>query len=223
MTTIVHTLEADGIQLSFDLRRILSDVYLKCETGKITGLLGRNGQGKSCLMNIISGTLNSESNSVRVDGNVIRNARKRSGLLLYLPQFNFIPKSLKVKQVLADFNLACADFVNRFPEFADKLGDKVSELSGGQWRTVEIYIIAKAPSLFAMLDEPFTHLNPIQIDNIKAFLLEEKANKGFLITDHMYNHLLDISDHVYLLRNGKTHLTKTVNDLEELGYLMLNI
>lgn len=215
-------LEADGIQLSFGLRPILSDVYLKCQTGQITGLLGRNGQGKSCLMNIILGTLNSESNSVRFDGNVTRNAQKKPGLLLYLPQFNFIPKSLKVKQVLADFNLASADFVSRFPEFAEKLDQKVGELSGGQWRTVEIYIIAKAPSLFAMLDEPFTHLNPIQIDNIKAFLMEEKASKGFLITDHMYNHLLDISDNVYLLRNGKTHLTKSVDDLEELGYLVAN-
>jgi len=218
---MIHTLEADGIQLDFGLRRILSDIYLKCETGKITGLLGRNGQGKSCLMNVILGTLNSSSNSVRFDGTVTRNVGKRPDLLLYLPQFNFIPKSLKVKQVLDDFQLSYPDFENRFPEFKEKYNSKVSHLSGGQWRTVEIYIIAKTPSLFAMLDEPFTHLNPIQIDKIKEFLLEEKANKGFLITDHMYEHLLDISDTVYLLRDGKTHLTKTKQDLDNLGYVRL--
>jgi ABC-type lipopolysaccharide export system ATPase subunit len=72
-----------------------------------------------------------------------------------------------------------------------------------------------------MLDEPFTHLNPIQIENVKEFLLAEKANKGFLITDHMYNHLLDISDFVYLLKDGKTHFTKTVADLDTLGYIRL--
>jgi ATPase subunit of ABC transporter with duplicated ATPase domains len=48
-----HILEADSVQLQFGERKILSDVYLKCETGKITGLLGRNGEGKSCLMRII--------------------------------------------------------------------------------------------------------------------------------------------------------------------------
>jgi len=218
---MIHTLEADGIQLDFGLRRILSDVYLKCETRKITGLLGRNGQGKSCLMNIMLGTLNSSSNSVRFDGKVIRNAGKRSDLLLYLPQFNFIPKSLKVKQVLDDFQLPYPDFENRFPEFRERHDFKVSHLSGGQWRTVEIYIIAKTPSLFAMLDEPFTHLNPIQIEKIKDFLLEEKANKGFLITDHMYEHLLDVSDNVYLLKDGRTHLTKTIQDLDDLGYVRL--
>jgi len=218
---MIHTLEADGIQLDFDLRRILSDVYIKCETGKITGLLGRNGQGKSCLMNIILGTLKSSINSIRFDGNMVRNAGNRPDLLLYLPQFNFIPKSLKVKQVLDDFQLAYADFENRFPDFKEKHDSKVSHLSGGQWRTLEIYIIVKKPSLFAMLDEPFTHLNPIQIDKIKEFLLEEKANKGFLITDHMYTHLLDISDSVYLLKDGKTHLTKTIQDLDDLGYVRL--
>jgi ABC-type multidrug transport system ATPase subunit len=219
---MIHTLEADGIQLEFGLRRILSDVYIKCKTGKITGLLGRNGQGKSCLMNIMLGTLKPSISSVRFDGSMINNAGKRHDLLLYLPQFNIIPKSLTVKKVLDDFKLPYADFGNRFPEFTEKYDSKVSQLSGGQWRTLEIYIIAKAPSLFAMLDEPFTHLNPIQIEKIKEFLLAEKANKGFLITDHMYTHLLDISDSVYLLKDGKTHLARSIADLDELGYIRLD-
>jgi ABC-type multidrug transport system ATPase subunit len=216
-----NILEADGIELSFGLRKILSDVYLKCETGMITGLLGRNGQGKSCLMNVILGTLNSSSNSVRFNGNVIRNTHKKPGLVLYLPQFNFIPKSLTIKTVLNDFELAFDEFETIFPDFASRFDFKVSQLSGGQRRMLEIYIVVKAPSLFAMLDEPFTHLNPIQIDKVKAFLLAEKANKGLLITDHMYDHLLEVSDQVYLLKDGKTHLTNAVSDLESLGYVNL--
>jgi len=218
---MIHTLEADGIQLNFGLRQILSDVYLKCETGKITGLLWRNGQGKTCLMNIILGTLNSSINSIRFDGNITRKINKRPDLLLYLPQFNFIPQELTVKTVLEDFGLSADDLNRRFPEFESRHELKVKQLSGGQWRTLELYIVVKTPSLFAMLDEPFTHLNPIQIENIKQFLLEEKANKGFLITDHMYTHLLDISDNVYLLKDGQTHVAKTVDDLEELGYIRI--
>jgi len=218
---MIHTLEADGIQLNFGLRQILSNVYLKCETGKITGLLGRNGQGKTCLMNIILGTLNSSINSIRFDGNITRKINKRPDLLLYLPQFNFIPQELTVKTVLEDFGLSADDLNRRFPEFESRHELKVKQLSGGQWRTLELYIVVKTPSLFAMLDEPFTHLNPIQIENIKQFLLEEKANKGFLITDHMYTHLLDISDNVYLLKDGQTHVAKTVDDLEELGYIRI--
>lgn len=218
---MIHTLEADGIQLNFGMRQILSDVYMKCETGKVTGLLGRNGQGKTCLMNIILGTLNSSVNSIRFDGNVTHKVNKRPDLLLYLPQFNFIPKELTVKTVLEDFQLAAADLNTRFPEFEGRHDLKVNQLSGGQWRTLELYIVVKTPSMFAMLDEPFTHLNPIQIENIKQFLLEEKTNKGFLITDHMYNHLLDISDTVYLLKDGRTHPAKTIEELEQLGYVKL--
>lgn len=216
---MIHTLETDGIQLDFGLRRVLSDVYLKCETGKITGLLGRNGEGKSCLMKIISGNLNATSNSVRFDGHVVNHARSSPHLLLYQPQFNFIPRPLKVKQVLDDFGLTPADFLNWLPNF--KLDLKVSQLSGGQWRMLEIYVIAKAPSQFAMLDEPFTHLNPIQIEEIKVFLTGQKQHKGILITDHMYTHLLEISDTVYLLKDGRTHLVKTIDDLDTLGYIRL--
>jgi len=218
---MIHTLEADGIQLDFGIRHILTDVYIKCETGKITGLLGRNGQGKTCLMNIILGTLNSSVNSIRLDGKVTRKINKRPDLMLYLPQFNFIPKELTVKTVLEDFGLSADDLDRRFPEFESRHELKVKQLSGGQWRTLELYIIVKTPSLFAMLDEPFTHLNPIQIENIKQFLMEEKANKGFLITDHMYTHLLDISDNVYLLKDGRTHVANTADDLEELGYIRI--
>ncbi|MGS0014500.1 ATP-binding cassette domain-containing protein, partial [Escherichia coli] len=63
---MTHILEADGIQLSFYERKILSGIYLQCETGKITGLLGRNGQGKSCLMKIMFGSLPAEK-SIRFD------------------------------------------------------------------------------------------------------------------------------------------------------------
>lgn len=50
-----HILEVDSVILEFGNKRVLQDVYLKCETNHITGLLGRNGSGKSCLMNIMDG------------------------------------------------------------------------------------------------------------------------------------------------------------------------
>ena len=81
-----HKLEVDSIQLEFGQRRILSDIYFKCETGSITGLLGRNGQGKTCLMNIVYGSMKASSKSVQFDNVSIYEAFKRSDLLNYLPQ-----------------------------------------------------------------------------------------------------------------------------------------
>lgn len=215
-----HVLEIDGVQLEFNGKKILSSIYLSCETGKITGLLGKNGQGKSCLMKIIHGCLPCEK-SVRFDHMSIVESFKRPDLLVYLPQFNFIPASLTLRRVFQDFGLDYSSFQYRFPEFATRERVSIRHLSGGERRLIELYVIVKTTSQFALLDEPFTHLNPLQIEKVKELLIEEKANKGLLITDHMYRHVTDICDSLYVLTNGQTYLTKSITDIETLGYARL--
>lgn len=215
-----HVLEIDGVQLQFDGRKILSSIYLKCETGKITGLLGKNGQGKSSLMKIIYGSLPCEK-SVRFDHIAIFESFKRTDLLVYLPQFNFIPKFLSLRRVFQDFGMQYYEFQDRFPEFATRENSYVGSLSGGERRLIELYMIVKSISQFAMLDEPFTQLNPLQIEKVKELLKDEKPNKGLLITDHMYRHIIDICDSLYVLTKGQTYLTKTLGDIETLGYARL--
>ncbi len=215
---MIHKLEADSIFLEFGSRRILSDIYLKCETGKITGLLGRNGNGKTCLMNIIYGNLSANSKSIRFDDLTVQAAYKRPDLLLYLPQFNFIPQTLTLKRVFDDFDLDFFEFENCFPDFKSSHKSSLKSLSGGNRRLVEVYIVLKAKSKFAMLDEPFSHLSPIMIQAIMELMNEEKHRKGLLVTDHMFRNIIDISDDLYVLTGGKTHLTKAVEELEFLGY-----
>ncbi len=219
---MIHTLEADGIQLSFSERKILSDVYLKCETGRVTGLLGRNGEGKSCLMQIIYGSLPSQIKSIRFDGEYLDKPYTRSDLLAYMPQFNFIPGSLRVYRVFEDFQLDFPDFMRIFPAFTSTSKIRVADLSGGQRRLIELYIIVKSKARFAMLDEPFSHISPVQTDQIKELITDEKRNKGFLLTDHMYQHIMDISDDIYVLRNGKVHTTHSEREIEDLGYARLH-
>lgn len=213
-----HILEVDGVSLNFSGRVILSDIYLKSETGKIIGLLGRNGQGKSCLMKIISGTLKAESRSIRFDGKTVFELSGRSDLLLYLPQFNFIPSFLRLERIFKDFNLDISEFETQFPEFISRTKLKISEFSGGERRLVELYVLIKSKSQFALLDEPFTHISPLQIERIKKLLITEKENKGFIISDHMFKHITDIADSVYLLNDGKLYLTDSLEDLGTLGY-----
>lgn len=215
-----HYLEADSIQLSFGERKILSGVYIKSETGKITGILGRNGQGKSCLMRIIYGSLKTES-SIRFNGKAEFEVYRKPDLLVYLPQFNFIPKSLSLKRIFQDFELEYSIFENIFPEFSDRQKSIIRALSGGERRLIELYVILKSKSRFVMLDEPFTHLNPIQIEKVKELLIEERKNKGLIITDHMYRHILDVSDQLYVMANERTYLTKSLEDIEALGYVRI--
>jgi ABC-type multidrug transport system ATPase subunit len=161
---MLHKFEADSILLDFGTRRILSDIYFKCETGQITGILGRNGQGKTCLMNIVYGNLNPSSKSIRFDDISIFQAFKRPDLLTYLPQFNFIPSSLTLNRIFSDFELDYKEFENIFIEFAGKNNLPIKRLSGGQRRLIEVYVIIKSKSQFSMLDEPFSHISPLQIE-----------------------------------------------------------
>ena len=218
---MTHTFEADGIILEFGTRRILSDIYFKCETGKITGILGRNGQGKTCLMNVVYGSLNAISKSIRFDNVSIFQAFKRPDLLTYLPQFNFIPSFLSLKRIFSDFDLNYNEFEILFPEFKSKYNFIIRNLSGGQRRLIEVYVIIKAKSRFSMLDEPFSHLMPLQIDKIKEIINNERKTKGFLITDHMFRQVTDICDNLYILTEGKAHLTNDITEIERLGYARL--
>lgn len=214
-----HSLEVDSIILEFDTKRVLQDVYLKNETGKTTGILGRNGTGKTCLMNIIYGELQTNNKSIRIDGRAIFEGYRNPGTFRYLPQFNFIPGNLKIKRVFKDFSLNFAKFIEYFPEFEKYYNLKVKNLSGGEIRILEIYSILASKTKFCMLDEPFSQVMPLHVDTIKSIINDEKKSKGIIITDHLYEHIIDICDEIYVIVNGKTYLTKDITDLIKLGYI----
>ncbi len=213
-----HTLEVDGVILEFNSKRILQDVYLKSESGKVTGLLGRNGSGKSCLMKIIYGELVPNDKSVRIDGHALPNRYRNPDDIRYLPQSEFIPKSLTVKRIFKNFELDFLDFANEFPEFEKFYNSKFRSLSGGEQRILEIYSILASKTKFCMLDEPFSQVMPVHVEKIKGLILREKKNKGIIITDHLYQYIIDICDNLYVISSGKTHLTKSLQDIEILGY-----
>jgi len=218
MGKMIQTLEADSIILEFGNKRILQDVYLKCETNSITGLLGRNGAGKSCLMNIIYGTLKPYNGTISINKKVLLRKYRKPADLMFLPQFNFIPQSLTLKRIFQDFKLDFIAFVNEFPEFEKYYNTKIGILSGGEIRIVEIYLIISSETKFCLLDEPFSHIMPLHIDRIKKLLKKESGKKGILVTDHLYEHIIDICNNIYLIKEGTTHHIKNLEDIELLGY-----
>jgi ABC-type lipopolysaccharide export system ATPase subunit len=63
---------------------------------------------------------------------------------------------------------------------------------------------------------------PLHVESIKRLILREKENKGIIVTDHLYQHIVDICDSLYIINNGKTYLTKSIQDLVALGYIRMN-
>lgn len=214
-----HSLEVDSIILEFGTKRVLQDVYIKNETGMTTGILGRNGSGKTCLMNIIFGELKTNNKSIRLDGEAINDGYRKPEFLRYLPQFDFIPRNIKVKRVFKDYDLSFSQFIKHFPSFEKYYNLKVNNLSVGERRILEVFSILTSKTKFCMLDEPFSQVMPVHVETIKRIIHDEKSNKGILITDHLYEHILDICDEIYVITNGKTYLVRELNDLISLGYI----
>jgi ABC-type multidrug transport system ATPase subunit len=214
-------LEFDSIEKSFSDRKILSSVYMRCDTGQAVALLGRNGAGKSTLMQIVFGSLSGDCQSIRVNRSPLLNAQSQMKCIGYLPQGRLLPLDISVKRTLLDFRIEPDVLVDAFPDFKNWMNYKAHQLSGGWLRMLETFLILKSKKQFILLDEPFSGLMPLHIDLIKDLIAREKSNKGIIISDHLYQHTLDIAETVYLLKDGKSYL---VNDRQELvfrGYLLL--
>lgn len=212
-------LEIDNVELYFSKKRILGGIYLKAETGKVTGILGSNGSGKSCLLNIIFGTLQSKYKLIRLDNEPVLKPLYKTGKIGLLPQTNFTPERSKLKTV---FNLMKVDwnlFAFNFPNFSKYYGMKFNQLSGGERRVVEIFLILKSDYKMVLLDEPFSHIAPLYIEIIKTIISEEKQNKIIIITDHLYDHILDTSDNLYFLKGGNSVQITDKSDLVTYKYL----
>lgn len=213
--------ELDNVELYFKNNRILNGIYLKAETGKVTAILGRNGCGKSSLLNIAFGNLRPKYKLVRIDNKPLLKPLYATGMAKYLPQYHFIPRSLKLLFVFKLYNLCWQAFINRFEAFSIYKNSKSKDLSGGERRIMETYIILKSQCEIVFLDEPFSHLSPLHIETIKQLIIEEKQDKAIIITDHLYEHVIATADTLYLMANGSTKLIKEITELENYKYLSL--
>jgi ABC-type lipopolysaccharide export system ATPase subunit len=216
-----YKLEVDSVLLTYNNRIILSDIYLRVNTGDIVGLLGRNGSGKSCLLKIIFGLIDAENKSVRLDGIYKPALYKEKKAVKYLTQHPLFPKSISFAQAV-DLFLENDQDKNEFlmiPEIV-KLSDKPFMLmSSGEKRFVEVALFLFIDTKFLLLDEPFSNISPIQIEVVSEILLKKAKNKGIIITDHSYNYILDITTKNYFLRDGRMVKFDNKAELIKLGYI----
>ena len=213
-------LEVDSVRKSFWTNQVLTDVYLKCESGDILGLLGRNGSGKTTLLKIIFGTLYTDYKHIRINGLVLDQPYKTKKMISFLNQDNFLPKNLTIKQIVKlyshhlDPDLFLDDIV-----LSNVLDTKIRVLSGGESRYLEVKLILNLDSQFVLLDEPFNGISPLHIELIKKMILDKSTEKGIVLTDHDYLNVLDIANKCFVLFDGGIKNIKTKEDLRIWGYI----
>ncbi len=213
------TLKADSIQLTFGDRKILQSVWLQCSKGEIVGLLGRNGSGKSSLLKIIFGSLQPSYKYIGIDDKYLQNGYA-NGSIAYLPQHNYLPHHIRISTLASTLiDEAFWDEFAQLPIFQKHQHKTVAQLSGGELRMLETLMIVYNKADFILLDEPFTHISPVQTEYFKPIIKDCAKRKGIIITDHQYYNVLDVADRLILLENGCTRPINNEADLVTYQYL----
>jgi ABC-type lipopolysaccharide export system ATPase subunit len=96
---------------------------------------------------------------------------------------------------------------------------KVSQLSGGELRYVEIKLLLNIDVKFVLLDEPFNGISPINIESVKNMIRKNAQFKGIILTDHDYRNVLDVANRHYLIWDGGLKSIRDKDDLTLRGYM----
>lgn len=214
-------LEAGGILKLIAGREILTDCYLKCETGDIIGILGRNGAGKSTLLKIIFGTVPALNKDIRIDKRPCQQPYKHKNLVGYLPQHSFLPDDISITRIIDLFidNREQRNKVRCDERLKDHLKKRITDLSGGELKYLEVLLLVNLDVKFVLLDEPFSRVEPLYKERIIALIREYRSTKGFIITDHDYANIIEVSDSIVLIVNGVCKHIKALEELEFWNYL----
>lgn len=210
----------DSVQLHFGENTVLQSAYVTSYKGRVTGVLGRNGTGKSCLFKCIMGGIRPQNKYIRLNDEP-RTDYGHIGLRVkYLPQDHFIPSGITLPQAYELYGVDYEGLVRFDDKYDCYRNHKVKMLSGGDRRIAELYLILNSDAEFCILDEPFSNIAPVYDDKIRAMISEQKANKGIIVTDHIYEEILRVADDLFLLRDGFTYQIHSRDDLVRLGYIM---
>ena len=208
---------------------VVNQVSIEVETGEIVGLLGPNGAGKSTTFYMVVGLIRPNSGWITYGGEDItflpmyKRARRGIG---YLAQESSIFRKLTVEQniaaILEVLDIPKDERVRRSEQLMEELGiselakRKAYTLSGGECRRAEIARALAASPSFILLDEPFSGIDPLAVQDIKELILHLRSrNLGILITDHNAAETLGIVDRAYLITEGKITLNGTPEELSE--------
>ncbi len=210
-------LRSDGLVKRYKSRTVVNQVTIQVRQGEIVGLLGPNGAGKTTTFYMIVGMVRPNGGRVFADGKEITSMpmyeRARLGIG-YLPQEASVFRRLTVRDNL----LAVLEISDMPRNVREEKCDRLLEdfglthlvkskgyvLSGGERRRTEIARALALDPKFMLLDEPFAGIDPIAVEDIMKIVMKLKEkNIGVLVTDHNVHETLSITDHSYLLFEGK--------------------
>lgn len=213
----MELLECNGLSKNYGDREILKDINITIPRGKIIGLLGKNGTGKTTLIKLINDLLVATDGQVLVNGKRVGVESKK--IISYLPERTYLDKTMTVDNVIKFF----CEFYDNFD--ADKarklLSDlnidptmKLSKMSKGMQEKVQLVLVMSRRAELYILDEPLGGVDPATRDYILDTILTNfNDGASILISTHLISDIERILDEVIFIDDGKIVLTSSADEL----------
>jgi lipopolysaccharide export system ATP-binding protein len=218
---------AEGLRKSYRGRQVVRGASFSVERGEVVGLFGPNGAGKTTSFYMVLGLVKPDAGSIVLDGDDLTrlpmHLRCQRGLG-YLAQEPSVFRKLTVREnlllILELQKITVKERLARVDELLQRLGlteradTRCIVLSGGERRRVELARALCTNPAFILLDEPFTGVDPIAIEEIKRIVSGlRSASIGILITDHNVRDTLGITDRAYIISEGQIRTQGTSQEL----------
>ena len=209
--------EFKNVYKSFDEKEILKNVTFNIEKGKIIGLLGKNGMGKTTIIKLINDLLTVTSGEVLINGEKPGVNSKK--IISYLPEKNYLDKSKKVSEIFDyfldfydDFNIEKARKLLK--DLSLKETDYLNKMSKGMLEKLQLILVMSRDAELYILDEPLGGVDPATRDYILDTILTNfKEGSSVLLSTHLISDIERILDEVIFVNEGEIILSRNADDL----------
>ncbi len=213
----MELLKCININKSYGSKKVLKDVNLTIPRGKIIGLLGKNGTGKSTLIKLINDLLTPTSGQILVNGSEVGVESKK--VISYLPERTYLDKTMTVDKVIEYFESFYDNFDSKkarklLKDLDLDTSQKLSKMSKGMQEKVQLILVMSRKAELYILDEPLGGVDPATRDYILDTILSN-FNEGasVIISTHLISDIERILDEVIFIDKGKIVLQSDSDEL----------
>ena len=213
----MELVECKNLCKTFDEKQILENINLTIPRGKIIGLLGKNGTGKTTLIKLLNDLLTPTSGEVLINGKKPGVESKK--IISYLPERTYLDKSMKVSQVITFFEEFYDNFnkekaIKLLKDLNLELNQRINQMSKGMQEKLQLILVMSRDAELYILDEPLGGVDPATRDYILDTILTN-FNEGasVIISTHLIADIERILDEVIFIDKGKIYLASPADEL----------